>query len=74
MYPLLCGVDGPYVSSYSHGASLSPKRPRQDRRDSGVSAAVWEWMGLVSPRTPTGRPYPPSGPGRMGRTRVTTST
>ena len=23
-----------------HGASLSPKRPRQNRRDSGVSAAV----------------------------------
>ena len=30
-------------TSFSHGAPLSPKRPRQHRRDSGVSAAMWEW-------------------------------
>ena len=29
-------------TSFSHGASLSTKRPRQDRTDSGVSAAVWQ--------------------------------
>ena len=34
------GVDGVCVSSYPHGAPLSPKGPRQDQRDSGVSAAV----------------------------------
>ena len=34
-------------TSFSHGASLSPKRPRQDQGDSGVSAAVWEWLDLV---------------------------
>ena len=57
------GEAGRCVSSISHGASLSPKRPRQDWGDSGVSAAVWEWLDLMSPRSPTGRPYPPSGPG-----------
>ena len=31
----------------SHRACLSPKRPRQDRRDSGVSAALWEWLRPV---------------------------
>ena len=34
-------------TSFSPGASLSPKRSRQDRRDSGVSAAVWEWLRPV---------------------------
>ena len=47
MYPPLCGNGWRCVSSFSHGASLSPKRPRQDRRDSGVSAAMWEWLGPV---------------------------
>ena len=64
------GVAGPMHTSFSHGASLSPKRLRQDRRDSGVSAALWEWLDLVYPRSPTGRPYPQSGPGRTGGTRV----
>ena len=64
------GVDGVRVSSYPHGVSLSPKQPRQDRRDSGVSALVWGWMVCVSPRTPTGRHYHPSDPGRTGGTRV----
>ena len=39
------GVAQPCVSSFSHGASLPPKRPSQVRRDSGVSAAVWKWLG-----------------------------
>ena len=43
--------------------SLSPKRPRHDRWDSGVSAVVWEWLGpmhtsfshgaSLSPKRPT---------------------
>ena len=27
----------------SQWASLSPRRPKQDRRDWGASTAVWEW-------------------------------
>ena len=64
------GADGVRVPSYPHGAPLSPKRPRQDRRGSGVSTAVWGWMMCVSPFTPTGRPYPSCNPGRTGGTRV----
>ena len=29
---------------FSHRANVSPKRPTQDRRNSGVSAALWEWL------------------------------
>ena len=39
----------PLHTSLSDGASLSPKRPRHDRRDSGVSAAVWEWLDPSHP-------------------------
>ena len=35
-----------------------PPRPRQDRRDSGVTAAVWGRDLSVSPQPPRGRPYP----------------
>ena len=66
---LCVGASGPCGSSLCHGASLSPKRPRQDRRNSIVSAAVWEWLDLVDPRSPTRRPYPPSGPGTIRGTR-----
>ena len=31
---------GPMHSWFSHGASLFPKRPLQDQRDLGVSAAL----------------------------------
>ena len=44
-----------------------PPRPRQDRRDSGVTAAVWG-EGEI-PDEPTGRPYPPAaqaGPEGLG--------
>ena len=41
------GITGPCVSSFYHGVSLSLKRPRQGRRDSGVSAVVWVWLGPV---------------------------
>ena len=34
-------------TSFSNGASLSLKRPRQYRRDLGVSAALWEWLDPV---------------------------
>ena len=46
-----------------------PPRPRQDRRDSGVTAAVWGGDLSVSPQTPTGRPYPSAaqaGPEGLG--------
>ena len=48
-----------------HDASLTPKRPRQDQRDSCVSASVWGGKGRsIIPKLPTGRPYPPNGPDR----------
>ena len=31
-------------SWFSHGPDVSPKRPGHDRRNSGVSAALWEWL------------------------------
>ena len=46
-----------------------PPRPKQDRRDSGVTAAVWGGDLSVSPQTPTGRPYPSAaqaGPEGLG--------
>ena len=70
MYPPLCGTMWTLCILGPHGASLSPKWPRQDRRHSGASAVVWEWPGPCLPRSPTGRPYPPSGPGSTGGTRV----
>ena len=36
-----------------------PPRPRQDRRDSGVSAAVWGWVVCRPLITPRGVPIPP---------------
>ena len=50
------------------GAPIPP-RPRQDRRDSGVSAAVWGWVVWCHLKTPTGRPYPSpaqAGPEGLG--------
>ena len=46
-----------------------PPRPRQDRRDSGVTAAVWGRDLSVRPQSPTGRPYPSAaqaGPEELG--------
>ena len=34
----------PVHSWFSHGASVSPKQSKQDRRDSRVSAAVWKGL------------------------------
>ena len=48
-----------------------PKGPGQDRRDSGVSAAMWGGTrSSITPHPPTGRPYPPNGSGRTGQTWV----
>ena len=41
MYTPLCGGTEGATYNCDHGASLSPKRPTHDRRDWGVSAAVW---------------------------------
>ena len=49
-------VCGPCVSSIPHGATLSSKRPTQDRRERAVSSAVWVWLGACIPCFPTGRP------------------
>ena len=71
MYPPLCEED--VKSDHTcppHGASLSPKRPRQDQGDPGAAAAMWEETGNVHTCPPTGRPYPPNGPGRTGGIRV----
>ena len=46
----------------SHRASLSPKRSTHDQRDLGVSAALRMGLDVCIPRSPIGRPYPPSGP------------
>ena len=65
MYLPLCG-ENLAVQSYPtpHGTSLSPKRPKKDRRDWGVSTAAWKGDGspiihgtphgaLLSPKRPT---------------------
>ena len=70
VHPPLCGSGWPMHTLFSHGAPLSAKLPKQDRKNSGVSAAVWEWPGPCIPRSPRGCPYPPSGPCRTGGTRV----
>ena len=41
-----------------------PPRPRQARRDSGVTAAVWGRDLSVRPQSPTGRPYPSAAQAR----------
>ena len=72
VYPALCGAELEDNHTRSpHGASLSPKRPRRDQRDSGVPAAVWGGVGGHSVTDPpTGRPYPPNGQGGTRGTRV----
>ena len=47
-----------------------PPRPRQDRRDSGVTAAVWGRDLSVCPQDPHGASLSLRGPGRTGGTRV----
>ena len=58
MYPPLCGGGtSPCTPKPPRGVPIPP-RPRQDRRDSGVTAAVWGRDHSKCPQTPTGRPYP----------------
>ena len=52
---------------FSHGASLSPKRPRHDQRDSGVSAALWEWLNLLYTCLSNGACLSPKRPRRDRR-------
>ena len=60
VYPPLCGRNWrPQHTRPPHGAPPSPKRCRQGRRDSGVSATVWgEVESPQSPDPPTGVPIP----------------
>ena len=59
VYPPLCWGGWCGASSKPPRGVPIPPWPRQDRRDSGVSAAVWRWMVGCLLKTPTGRPYPP---------------
>ena len=63
VYPPLCGGGWCGASKPPRGVPIPP-RPRQDRRDSGVSAAVWGWKVWCLLKTPTGRPYPPAAQAR----------
>ena len=59
----------PRVPPKSPRGAPIPPRPTQDRRDSGVSAAVWGWVVWCPLITPTGRPYPSpaqTGPEGLG--------
>ena len=47
-----------------------PPRPRQDRRDSGVTAAVWGKESFVCPQNPHGASLSLRGPGKTGGSRV----
>ena len=63
MEPPLCeGGTSPRVPGPPRGVP-TPPQPGQDRRDSGVTAAVWGRNHSVRPQTPTGRPYPSAAQG-----------
>ena len=54
-----------------HRAFLSPQRPSQDRRVSGVFANLWGGgRSAFVHGTPTGRPYPPNYLSTTGETRL----
>ena len=73
VHPPLCGGqwEGQTYPTPPRGAPI-PKRPKQDRRDSGASAAVGEGGDgdPHAPCPPTRRPYPPNGLGKTRGTRV----
>ena len=49
------------LHSHPHVVSLSPKHRMQERRNAGVSAAVWEGVGsAIIPDPTTGSPHPQS--------------
>ena len=66
--PLCEGWTSPRVPEPPRGVP-TPPRPGQDRRDSGVTAAVWGRNHSVRPQTPTRRPYPSAAQG-TGEARV----
>ena len=69
--PLCGGGTSPCTHNPPRGVPIPP-RPRQDRRDSGVTAAVWGRDLTVYPQSPTGRPYPSAaqaGPEGLGCSR-----
>ena len=69
VWPPLCGGGtSPCAPKPPRGVPIPP-RPRQDRRDSGVTAAVWGRDLFVRPQTPTGRPYPSAAQARPERLR-----
>ena len=59
MYPPLCGGGWCGVPSKTLRGIPIPPRPRQDRGDSGVSAAVWGWVVRCPLKSPRGIPIPP---------------
>ena len=65
--------EGPLrVPPSPHRASLSLRGPGQDRRDSGVTTAVWGKDLSMCPQAPTGRLYPSAaqaGPEGLGCSR-----
>ena len=69
MYPPLCGGGtSPCAPKPPRGVSIPP-RPMQDRRGSGVAAAVRGRDLSLCPQTTTGRPYPSAaqaGPEGLG--------
>ena len=69
VYPPLFGGGWCGVSSHPPRGIPFPPRPRQDRRDSGLSAALWGSVVRCLLKTPTGRPHPPAaqaGPEGLG--------
>ena len=58
MYPPLCGGGWCGVFLKPPWRVPIPPQPTQDRRNSGVSAAVWGWVVRCVFKTPTARPYP----------------
>ena len=62
MYPPLCGGGWCGVSFKPPRGVPIPPRPRQDRRDSAVSAAMWGWVVWCLLESPSRRPYPPAAP------------
>ena len=69
MQPPLCGGrTSPCAPKPPRGVP-TPPRPGQDRRDPGVTAAVWGRDSCACPHTLTGHPYPSAaqaGPKRIG--------
>ena len=67
--PLCGGGTTPCAPKPPRGVPIPP-RPGWDRRDSGVTAAVWGKESFVCPQNPHGASLSLRGPGRTGGTRV----